>query len=148
MLSAPAFRIRAFVEADYQRARELWGRTEGMGLNESDTESAVASFLRRNPGLSAIATTPEGEVIGAVLCGHDGRRGFLNHLAVAPAHRGQGIGNSLVEFCFAGLAAEGIPRCNVFVYEENGQGTEFWLHNGWYEATWKTLQKRVQGLGS
>lgn len=137
-------RIRAFVSSDYAAARALWERTEGLGLNESDTETAVAMFLDRNPGHSAVATTASGEIIGAVLCGHDGRRGGLHHLAVDEAHRGRGIGRSLVEFCFARLAADGIPRCNIFVYEENRDGTKFWLHNGWHEATWKTLQKRVE----
>ena len=143
MPSSSTIRIRPFVAADYHRARALWERTEGMGLNESDTEACVESFLRRNPGLSAIATTADDELVGAVLCGHDGRRGYLHHLAVAPAYRGQGIGKALVEFCFARLAAAGIPRCNVFVYEDNGDGTKFWLHNGWNEVTWKTLQKRI-----
>jgi putative acetyltransferase len=136
--------IRAFAAADTPRARELWERTEGIGLNESDTDAAIASFLARNPGLSAVATGADGELLGAVLCGHDGRRGFLHHLAVARAHRRTGLGRRLVEFCFAGLAAEGIPRCNVFVYEDNGEGTKFWLHNGWVEASWKTLQKRIR----
>jgi ribosomal protein S18 acetylase RimI-like enzyme len=137
-------RIRPFVVADYQGARALWERTEGMGLNESDTQAAIESFLKRNPGFSAIAIAHDGEVVGAVLCGHDGRRGFLNHLAVAKTRRGQGIARRLMEFCFARLAAAGIPRCNIFVYDENGAGTKFWVHNGWSEVTWKTLQKRVQ----
>jgi putative acetyltransferase len=135
--------IRVFDAADYRAARALWERTAGLGLNESDSEAAVARFLRRNPGFSAVATTPDGAVIGAVLCGHDGRRGFLHHLAVAEAYRGRGVGKRLVEFCFARLAAEAIPRCNVFVYEDNGEGIAFWLHNGWNEVTWKTLQKRL-----
>src|SRR5262245_42122072 len=136
--------IRPFVAADYPRARALWERTEGMGLNESDSEECVVSFLRRNPGCSAIAAAPNDELVGAVLCGHDGRRGFLHHLAVAPQYRGQGVGRALVDFCFARLAAANIPRCNVFVYEDNGEGTTFWLHNGWNEVTWKTLQKRIE----
>ena len=143
MSSSTTIRIRHFVADDYHRARELWEQTEGMGLNEADTEAAIASYSDRNPGFSAVAAAHDGEVVGAVLCGHDGRRGFLDHLAIAPAHRGTGIGRGLVEFCFARLAAAGIPRCNVFVYEENGEGIRFFLHNGWYEASWKTLQKRV-----
>jgi N-acetylglutamate synthase len=144
MPSTIPIELRGFVAADYPRARELWERTEGIGLNESDTQAAVERFLERNPGLSAVATAPDGAVVGAVLCGHDGRRGYLHHLAVAAGHRGQGLGRQLVEFCFARLAAAGIPRCNIFVYEENGQGMGFWLHHGWREATWKTLQKRVE----
>jgi putative acetyltransferase len=136
-------RIRAFAAADYRAARALWETTEGLGLNESDTEEAVTRFLARNPGQSAIAIAPDGAVAGAVLCGHDGRRGYLHHLAVAKPHRGRGLGRRLVAWCFERLAAEGIPRCNVFVYDENGAGRAFWQHEGWREATWKTFQKRV-----
>jgi ribosomal protein S18 acetylase RimI-like enzyme len=144
MPEVTSLRIRAFIPADYAAARALWERTAGVGLNESDSEAAIASFLDRNPGQSAVATTANGELIGAVLCGHDGRRGYLHHLAVDETYRGQGGARNLIEFCFARLAADGIPRCNIFVYEENGEGTKFWLHNGWYEATWLTLQKRVE----
>ena len=66
--------------ADYPAVRSLWERTEGMGLNESDTPEAIAMFLERNPGLSLVIDSPDGEIVGAVLCGHDGRRGYLHHL--------------------------------------------------------------------
>ncbi len=135
--------IRAMVAADYPRAVDLWQRTKGIGLNESDTESAIGAFLERNPELSALATTPTGDVIGVVLCGHDGRRGYLHHLAVARSHRGGGVARSLIEFCFARLADANIPKCNIFVYRENEDGVGFWRHNGWAEQTWKIFQKRV-----
>jgi N-acetylglutamate synthase len=136
-------RIRPFARDDYAAACRLWERTPGVGLNESDTKEAVVRFLERNPGLSAVLPGAGGELIGAVLCGHDGRRGYLHHLAVDEAHRHQGIARALVDYCFARLAADGIPRCNIFVYDENGDGMAFWLYNGWAEVTWKTLQKRV-----
>jgi len=136
-------RIRVFEPDDYAAACQLWARTPGIGLNESDGEEAVAKFLARNPGSSFVATAPDGALVGAVLCGHDGRRGYLHHLAVDEAHRGRGLARELVARCFARLASDGIPRCNIFVYEDNGSGTAFWLHGGWAEVTWKTLQKRV-----
>ena len=76
-------------------------------------------------------------MIGAVLCGHDGRRGYLNHLAVARDHRGRGIGRALVAASLARLRAIGIGRCNLLVFEDNAQGKEFWRHLGWQErANW------------
>jgi ribosomal protein S18 acetylase RimI-like enzyme len=131
--------VRSFAPEDYLAARQLWESVEGMGLNESDTEPAVHMFLARNPGFSAVAW--EGDVlVGAVLCGHDGRRGCLHHLAVAPGRRGQGIARGMLDHCLARLAAAGIPKCNILVLEDNHDGTAFWLHGGWYARPWKSFQ--------
>jgi len=145
------------VAADYASAIALWQRTEGMGLGESDTEAAIGAFLARNPGCSAIALIgapsrlgrpyalmPTGEAAGVVLCGHDGRRGYLHHLAVAPGYRGRGLAKALIAFCFARLAEVAIQKCNIYVYRENEPGVAFWRHNGWAEPTWKVFQKRVE----
>jgi putative acetyltransferase len=140
-----AVTLGAFMLADYPRALALWQRTPGIGLNESDTERAIARFLERNPGLSTIATVASAELAGAVLCGHDGRRGYLHHLAVAPAYRRRGIARSLIERCLTGLAGEGIPKCNVFVFRNNIDGAAFWLHDGWSRVPWEALQKPVEG---
>jgi N-acetylglutamate synthase len=143
-MTSPDIVIRTMVAADYPRAIDLWQRTEGIGLSESDTETAIGAFLARNPGLSALATARSGEVVGFVLCGHDGRRGYLHHLAVALPHRGRGVARALIDFCFARLAAAGIEKCNIFVYRENEDGVAFWRHNGWAEPTWKLFQKRIE----
>ena len=137
--------IRTFAGEDIKPALELWSGIAGLGLTESDNEESIAAFLRRNPGFSAIANTSDAEVVGAVLCGHNGRAGFLYHLAVAGSHRRYGIGTRLVEFCFDRLAEARIPRCNVFVYTANESGNEFWLRRGWNDPpTWKVLQKHVE----
>jgi putative acetyltransferase len=105
--------IRAMDADDYPAVAELWRRTEGIGLNESDTNDAVAVYLRRNPGMSAVGQSQEGVILGAVLCGHDGRRGYLHHLAVDPAHRHQGIARRLLEWCFDRLHEAAVPKCNI-----------------------------------
>ncbi|HXA14825.1 MAG TPA: hypothetical protein VNW23_06825 [Opitutaceae bacterium] len=74
--------LRALTPTDYDAVFALWQASEGMGLNESDTRDAITSYLVRNPGLSLVAEV-ENKIAGAVLCGHDGRRGYLHHLAVA-----------------------------------------------------------------
>jgi N-acetylglutamate synthase len=84
-----AVTLRNFRSGDYSEVVRLWRRTEGVGLNESDTRPAITAFLRRNPGLSFVALK-HGKIIGAVLSGHDGRRGYLHHLAVAKRWRQQG----------------------------------------------------------
>jgi N-acetylglutamate synthase len=136
--------IREFVAADYERAYALWSAVEGISLNESDTTDAIVAFLDRNPGFSAIAADSAGNVVGAVLCGHNGRSGTLHHLAVGKEFRGNGLGRQLVEFCLSKLAEANIARCNIFVYTDNDLGNRFWLNNGWTDpTTWKVLQKRM-----
>src|SRR5262252_6294995 len=95
-------RIEPMSMADYDEVFALWQSAEGVGLGESDTRRAIAGYLRRNPGMSFVARQ-EGELAGAVLCGDDGRRGYLHHLAVAPRYRRQGLGRRLVVACLAAL---------------------------------------------
>jgi len=123
--------IRAMSADDYASVAELWRRTEGIGLNESDTEQAIIAYLSRNPGMSAVGQLQDGEVVGAILCGHDGRRGYLHHLAVDSAHRHQGIAARLLEWCFERLGEAGVPKCNIFLFRDNQLGASFWSHNGW-----------------
>jgi ribosomal protein S18 acetylase RimI-like enzyme len=124
------FALRALEEGDLDRVLKFWTGMEGIGLNESDTPPRLAAFLRRNPGLSRLAIEAD-RIVGAVLCGHDGRRGTLHHLAVAPESRGQGIGRALVEACLRALADEGILKCNVFLFADNDLGRSFWEQAGW-----------------
>ena len=84
--------IRPFAMPDYPAVIELWKRCEGIGLSAADEAAAIAAYLARNPGMSFVALTDEGRVAGAVLGGHDGRRGYIHHLAVDAACRRQGSG--------------------------------------------------------
>ena len=122
--------FRHFRIQDYNAVIALWRRAEGVGLNESDSRRAVAAYLRRNPRFSFVAER-DGRVIGAVLCGHDGRRGYLHHLAVARRYRRRGVGRQLVNACLAKLRKAGIQRCNIFIFAKNAAGMNFWRHNGW-----------------
>jgi putative acetyltransferase len=122
--------VRSFRIEDFDAVIALWRRTEGVGLNESDTRRAITAFLRRNPRLSFVAEQG-GRIIGAVLCGHDGRRGYLHHLAVSKRHRRRGIGRRLVNACLAKLRKAGIQKCNIFIFANNAAGMKFWAHTGW-----------------
>lgn len=113
---------------DYEEVAELWRKTEGVGLNESDTRPNIAAYLKRNPGMSFVARAGS-KIIGAVPCGHDGRRGYLHHLAVAKENRKRGLGRRLVESCLARLRKHGITRCNLFVFAGHHDGQSFWIHN-------------------
>ena len=124
------YTIRAMTIADYDAVLQLWQDIEGVGLNESDGREQTALFLKRNPGLSRVAAAGT-IIVGAVLCGHDGRRGYLHHLAVARAHRQRGLGRQFVEACLASLQRRGILKCNIFIFADNAAGEAFWIHNGW-----------------
>jgi putative acetyltransferase len=135
--------VRALSIEDWDVVHALWLATPGVGLSDSDSRAGTEAFLRRNPGMSAVACAG-GEVVGAVLCGHDGRRGYLHHLAVAPAWRGRGLARRLVARCFEQLAAAAIPKCNVFLYADNADGAAFWEHEGWSaRADLRVLQREV-----
>ena len=118
---------------DYNAARTLWEATDGVGLDASDEREPIAAYLSRNPGLSRVACIMTGtteRIVGAVLCGFDGRRGDLCHLAVDPTYRGLGIGRRLVEECLRKLGEVGMLKCNIRVFANNIEGQVFWQRMG------------------
>ena len=126
------FEIAELLAADCEEVLAFWQDIEGVGLNESDTPEQLTAFLRRNRGFSLVARG-QGRIVGAVLCGHDGRRGYLHHLAVAKDHRNRGLGTALVQRCLSQLANIGILKCNIFVYNDNDDGSAFWRSTGWID---------------
>jgi ribosomal protein S18 acetylase RimI-like enzyme len=125
---------RGFLIEDYEHAVALWNGVEGVEICEGDSREEVANYLSRNPGLSRVAEE-NGNLAGAVLCGHDGRRGFIYHLAVAAPFRGRGVGKMLLADCVRGLGEAGIKRAIILVAGDNPMGHEFWLRNGWEDIT-------------
>jgi ribosomal protein S18 acetylase RimI-like enzyme len=121
---------REFVMSDYDDVIALWEGVEGVEICEGDSREEIAEYLKRNPGLSRVAEA-DGKIIGAALCGHDGRRGWIYHLAVAPPYRRQKIGNVLLESCMNALRAVGLKRAIILVAGDNPAGHDFWLRNGW-----------------
>jgi ribosomal protein S18 acetylase RimI-like enzyme len=135
--------IAPLTPADYDEVMALWRATEGLTLRDADSREAIAGYLERNPALSFVAR--DGGVVGAVLGGHDGRRGYLYHLAVAPSHRGRGLGRALAERVMAGLATRGIAKCHILVHADNAAGRAFWARAGWAERTGLVLMSRSDG---
>ena len=107
MSATGGWRLRVMTPADYDAVIALWRGCEGIGLTESDTRPAIAAYLARNPDMSFVAEAG-GRLVGAVLGGHDGRRGYLHHLAVDPAWRRRGLGRELTDAVLARLRAEGM----------------------------------------
>jgi N-acetylglutamate synthase len=121
---------REFVIDDYDAALQLWQRVEGLEIAEGDDRESVAQFVVRNPGLSRVALDGS-SVVGVGLCGNDGRRGHIYHLAVDPAYRGRGLGKRLVDECLERLRAVGVVRAIILVEDNNFGGAEFWKRAGW-----------------
>lgn len=131
--------IRDFRADDYGAARELWAASSGVRLGPGDSEAEVAGFLRRNPGLSKVAVAREGSphdeeaadvVVAAAMCGHDGRRGYLYHLAVDARYRSRGIGTQVASACLDALRSQGIQRAMVFIHADNDAAASFWQQVG------------------
>jgi putative acetyltransferase len=139
----PDHRFQPMEKGDLAEVIQFWREMEGIGLNESDSYSALSLYLQRNPGLSWVARNRNRELIGAVLCGHDGRRGYLHHLAVARDCRRKGIGRALVERCLSSLRELKILKCNVFLFSNNPGGEAFWRGIGWKGREELVLLQRV-----
>lgn len=116
--------------ADYDAMIALWHRIEGLALSAADEREAIEAYLKRNEGFSFVCEA-DGALAGTMLCGHDGRRGFIYHAAVDPACRGLGIGRRLAEMSLAKLREAGIDKCHLFVLEDNDAGDRFWTAAGW-----------------
>jgi N-acetylglutamate synthase len=123
---------REFSIDDYDAAIELWQRVEGLEIAEGDDREGVAQFLARNPGLSRVATD-KSVIVGVALCGHDGRRGHIYHLAVDPAYQRRGLGKRLLNECLADLRRTGVQRVIIMVADSNRSGWEFWKRHGYEE---------------
>jgi N-acetylglutamate synthase len=126
-------KTRKFSITDYDAALELWQRVEGLEIAEGDDRESVAQFLARNPGLSRVATDGSA-IVGVALCGHDGRRGYIYHLAVDPTYQGAGLGKRLMNECLDGLRQARLKRALILVAHENPRGRRFWRRHGWEEV--------------
>ena len=121
---------RDFSIDDYEPVLQLWQRVEGLEVAEGDDKEGVAQFIARNPGLSRIAVD-NSNIIGVAMCGHDGRRGYIYHVAVDEGYRRYGLGKRLVQECLDRLRGVGVIRAIILVADYNLGGAEFWKRAGW-----------------
>ncbi|CAD5107947.1 GNAT family N-acetyltransferase [Zestomonas carbonaria] len=123
--------IRPIQPEDHPALMALWQRTPGIQLRAEDDFAPFCAYLRRNPGLSLLCEH-EGRLLGCVLVGHDGRRGYLQHLVVDESCRGQGLARALLRQALAQLAELGIHKSHVFVLTDAPGALEFWrAQAGW-----------------
>ena len=121
---------REFSIDDYDAVLQLWQTVEGLEIAEGDDREGIAQFLARNPRLSRVATDGL-TVVGVAMCGNDGRRGHIYHVAVDPAYRRYGLGKRLVQESLDGLRRVGVMRAIILVADYNLGGAEFWKRAGW-----------------
>lgn len=122
--------IRLMSVDDYNAVYNLWLSCSGMGLNDlDDSEEGIRKFLERNPETCFVAEN-DGMVIGVIIAGNDGRRGYIYHTAVNPLFRGRGIGRKLVESAMNALKEAGINKVALVVFGRNKDGNEFWEKMG------------------
>lgn len=122
--------IREMKLADYESVIELMKKTPGVTVRDADSYEATARYLARNPGLSFVAEQT-GTIAGCVMCGHDGRRGYLQHLIVSPEQRGKGIAHKMVSLCIERLDALGIVKTHIDVLITNQTAIQYWVKHGW-----------------
>ena len=111
--------------ADYDESYALWKSLPGVCLSDADTRDNIARYLSHNPGQSFVCKS-DGHLVGILLCGNDGRRAYIHHMAVAPEHRRQGIGHKLVRLAVAEQKKNSFQKCHLFILHENETGKAFW----------------------
>jgi len=125
--------IRVMTIEDYDGVYDLWINTPGMGLNTTDdSRDGIEKYLNRNPSTSFVAEC-EGRIIGVIMAGHDGRRGYIHHTAVLSEYRNQGIAKKLVDRAMDALDKEGINKVALVAFSKNDIGNGFWAHMGFTE---------------
>ena len=123
-------KIRQMTIDDYDDIIVLLQGTPGVTVRDADSKEATSKYLHRNPGLSFVATI-ESKIVGCVMCGHDGRRGYLQHLIVKQDYRKQGIGDKLFMSCIHDLQKIGINKTHLFVLNTNELAINYWSNKGW-----------------
>jgi ribosomal protein S18 acetylase RimI-like enzyme len=130
-MSTDTVTIRAMVIDDYEELHDLWMKIKGFAIRSiDDSREGVERFLNRNPETSVVAIK-DGRLVGAILCGHDGRRGCLYHVCVDPGYRMQGIGTQMVVFAMNALKKEKISKVSLIAFTQNDIGNAFWRKIGW-----------------
>ena len=121
--------IRKMTIDDYEQVYDIW-LTSGNGLNDiDDSKSGIEKYLRRNPETCFVAEY-NGNIVGSILSGHDGRRGFINHTSVLASERKKGVGTALVNAAVEALKSEGITKVALVVFAHNASGNQFWEKAG------------------
>ncbi|SMB90705.1 Ribosomal protein S18 acetylase RimI [Pasteurella testudinis DSM 23072] len=126
-----ALTIRLMQMDDYAQVAELWQNTPGMGMSElDDSEQGICAFLAFNPNLNFVAEIDQ-QLVGVIMCGYDGRRATIYHMAVAQTQQGNGVGTALLQRLQRQLSEQNISKARLLVFADNQSGNRFWAKQGW-----------------
>lgn len=126
-------KIRTMSISDYADVYNLWLSCKGMGLNSlDDSRDGIEKFLKRNPDTCFVAEV-DNRIVGSILAGNDGRRGYIYHTAVSPQYQQHGIGSTLVDTAIDALKKLGINKIALVVFDKNDNGNAFWEKQGFTE---------------
>lgn len=138
--------IRKMTINDYEDVYELWTNTSGMGMRSmDDSKEGIEKYLNRNPETCFVAEG-ENEIVGVILSGHDGRRGYIYHTSVKEEARNYGVGKALVNAAMEALRQEGINKVALVAFSTNELGNSFWEAQGFEER--KDLVYRNKSLNN
>ncbi|WP_115718005.1 GNAT family N-acetyltransferase [Gallaecimonas mangrovi] len=137
---------RALNIDDYPKLLQLWQAAQGVKLREADSEQGIAKYLARNPGLSFVAEDG-GKIVGSIMAGHDGKRGYIQHLAVLTERQKAGIATKLLALCLDALKAEGILKSHIHVLGDNALAKEYWSNRGWVRRSDIEVYSYINGAG-
>lgn len=131
MSNTQDFTLRVMQIEDYKNIYDLWMTIDGFGIRSiDDSYEGVERFIKRNPTTSVVAEA-DGKIVGAILCGHDGRRGCFYHVCVHRDYRKRGIGKAMAVFCMKALQEENINKVSLIAFKSNVVGNAFWKSAGW-----------------
>ncbi len=123
--------LRVIKEEDYEAVHALWMKINGFGIRSiDDSKEGVLRFIKRNPDTSIVAVSSD-EIVGSILCGHDGRQGCFYHVCVEKSYRNHGIGKAMATACMRRLQEEKINKISLVAFKDNALGNAFWHEEGW-----------------
>ncbi|MDY6352162.1 GNAT family N-acetyltransferase [Candidatus Weimeria sp. HCP3S3_B5] len=118
---------------DFEKVHALWMSIHGFGIRSiDDSREGVEAFLNRNPGFSVVAEEG-GQIVGSILCGHDGRTACFYHVCVREDKRRQGIGKDMTVWCMRKLNQAHVNKISLVAFKDNSIGNSFWQQEGWKE---------------
>ncbi len=136
------YKIKPLSLNRYDELIEFWKANKGTYVGDDDKYERLKSYLKRNPKLSFMVLD-KNKIIGTIKSGHDGRRGYLHHLAVDDKYRKQGIARELVKLCLEKMSKSGIHEFRAFVFDDNAEAASFWKRYGFKEQkyNYRTFEK-------
>ena len=130
MVNSKAISYRPMQASDYESCYKLWIKTPGMKIEAADSRESIAAYLHKNQNLSLVAMS-DNQVIGTVLCGEDGRRGYLQHLCVEPDYRRKSVASELVTRAVMAFKERDLYEVRLFIFTDNDLGNNFWGYHNW-----------------